>query len=79
MKSAEYKEERAAGDVLLPTSEPRRIIQIAACSVTDSQSPECAIHSRLHALCNDGTVWRLLDGEWVELIDIPQPNEQEKQ
>ena len=47
----------------------RKIIQIATAYTENSIYP-----SRILALCNDGTLWRLTnDGEkWIKLPNIPQ-------
>jgi hypothetical protein len=45
--------------------EPRRIIQIAPTDRSDA--------SALWALCNDGTLWSLLDNRWLPRTPpIPQ-------
>ena len=55
--------------------EPRKIIQISSSSETADR------YQTIIALCNDGTVWRMVarnnpeDCCWVQLQEIPQDNE----
>lgn len=54
----------------------RKIVQIAACAVAENHMTQCEAY--VHALCDDGTVWRLsnrdidVDGFWAKVPAIPQ-------
>jgi hypothetical protein len=55
----------------------RTIIQLAATQVAESSLTQCEMY--LHALCDDGTVWRINNrdisenGFWEAVPPIPQP------
>ena len=59
--------------------EERRVIQITSCVY--STSALGSNHIYIHALCNDGTIWRLTDGSihsWIKEPAIPQDNQKER-
>lgn len=43
----------------------RRIFQLTAAARPDGSA-------EVYAICNDGTAWELLNGQWVQLPPIPQ-------
>lgn len=54
----------------------RKIIQICSNFVGESY----VYPDSIYALCNDGTVWELVNGEkWKLLPEIPQDNQPEKE
>lgn len=58
----------------------RRIIQIAATydmgEGVGNREPTYQPDTALYALCNDGTVWRLILGSWHPVDGIPQDDAQ---
>lgn len=56
-------------------SASRKIIQIASASETADR------YAQIYALCDDGTVWRMVAREpesacaWAPLPNVPQPSE----
>ena len=54
-----------------PDTTTRRVIQITSCGVQENGSTQCEMF--IHALCDDGTVWRTdnRSEEWTKLPSIP--------
>lgn len=48
----------------------RKVVQMFFETVGDSDCGTGALYSRLHARCDDGSIWYLLGERW-ELWDIP--------
>lgn len=55
-----------------PQTTKRKIVQIVACGIQENASTQCEMI--LHALCDDGTVWRTdnRNNEWWTVAPIPQ-------
>lgn len=51
-----------------PPPRPRKIVQINSCGNRDSGI-------EIYALCDDGTMWDLSGGQWVQFPPIPQDHE----